>query len=83
MREVGDDADKLFLLLVAEYPHQWNRITQGLLSLVKKFSKEVVNLACRRALAFGVIQYKTIKNICANGSYKLPLEWGNNEHITN
>ena len=84
MKQVGTDAGRLFLLVVSEYPYQWNRITQGILSLTKKFSKEIVNLACRRALAFNVVQYKTIKNICANGSYKLPIEWSSdNEYITN
>jgi transposase len=84
MRQVGIDAGKLFLLLVSEYPYQWNRITQGILSLTKKFTNEIVNLACRRALAFNAIQYKTIKNICNNGSYKLPLDWrSNDEYIAN
>lgn len=82
MVDVGTDAGRLFLLLVSTYPYYWNRIVQGVLSLTKKFPKEIVNLACKRALAFGVIQYKTIKNICDNGSYKLPLEWSDNEHIT-
>jgi len=74
MKQLGADAGRLFLLLVSEYPHSWNRIAQGVLSLAKKYPEEIVNLACRRALAFNVIQYQTIKKICANGSYKLPLE---------
>ena len=77
MKQIGSDAGKLFLLLTSEHPRDWNRTAQGILSLTKTFPKEVVNLACRRALAFNVIQYKTIKNICANGSYKLPLETNN------
>lgn len=84
MKQVGADAGRVFLLLVSEYPYQWNRIAQGILSLTKKFPKEVVNLACRRALAFDAVQYKTIKNICNNGSYKLPIEWSSdNEYIAN
>lgn len=74
MKSIGTDAGRLFLLLTSEHPRDWNRAAQGILSLTKTFPKEVVNLACRRALAFNVIQYKTIKNICTNGSYKLPLE---------
>jgi hypothetical protein len=38
-------------------------------------SKEVVNLSCKRGIAFGVQQYQVIKNICSNGSYNLPLEF--------
>lgn len=80
MKQIGDDAGILFLLLTSERPRDWNRPVQGILSLTKKFPKDVVNLACRRALAFNVAQYQTIKNICINGSYKLPLEI-NNEYV--
>lgn len=73
MKQIGTDASRMFLALVASYPNQWNRPTQGILSLTKIFPKEIVNLACRRALAFNVIEYSTIKNICNNGSYKLPI----------
>ena len=84
MKRVGADAGRLFLLLTSEHPRDWNRTAQGILSLTKAYPKEVVNLACRRALAFNIVRYKTIKNICANGSYKLPLEWSSdNEYITN
>ena len=82
MKQVGTDVGRLFLLLTSEHPRDWNRTAQGILSLTKAYPKEVVNLACRRALAFNIVQYKTIKNICASGSYKLPLEWSSdNEYI--
>jgi transposase len=74
MKQLGDDAGILFLLLISERPRDWNRPVQGILSLTKKFPKYVVNLACRRALAFNVSEYQTIKNICINGAYNLPLE---------
>lgn len=73
MKQIGADAGRMFLALVASYPNCWNRPTQGILSLTKFFPKEIVNLACRRALAFNVIEYSTIRNICNNGSYKLPM----------
>lgn len=74
MKQLGDDASRLFLLLISKHPHSWNKITQGVLSLTKKYPKEIVNLACRRALAFDAVQYQIIKKICANGSYNLPLD---------
>jgi transposase len=73
MKQIGADAGRLFFALVASYPKCWNRPTQGILSLTKNFPKEVVNLACRRALAFNVLEYSTIRNICSNGSYQLPI----------
>ena len=74
MNKIGTEAGKLFLFLIAKQPRDWNRTTNGILSLTKRFAKDVVNLACKRALAFNVIQYQTIKNICQNGAYNLPLE---------
>lgn len=73
MKQIGADAGRMFLALVASYPNRWNRPAQGILSLTKFYPKEVVNLACRRALAFNVAEYSTIRNICSNGSYKLPI----------
>ena len=75
MNQLGEDAGKLFLLILKKHPTEWNRMTQGILSLSKKFSTEIVNLACRRALAFQICRYRIIRNICENGSYKLPLEF--------
>ena len=73
MKQVGADVGRIFLAFVDLYPKNWNRPVQGVLSLTKFFPKEIVNLACRRALAFNVIEYSTIKNICSNGSYNLPI----------
>lgn len=48
---------------------------QGILSLRKNFPPEVIELSCKRAIAYDACKYSTIKNICQNGSYKLPLEF--------
>ena len=53
----------------------WFKTVQGILSLEKSYTKEIVELACKRALAIQVYGYQTIKNICKNGSYKLPVEF--------
>ncbi len=74
LNTIGYDAGALFLLLVDRYPYNWNRIAQGIISLSKTYSKEVVNLACKRALAFNIVEYKVIKNMCQNGSYALPID---------
>jgi transposase len=74
MQQVGEHAEQLFLQLVKTQPHTWYRITQGILSLTRQFSKAIVNAACQRALVYDVLQYRTIKNMCENGSYQLPLD---------
>lgn len=79
LNNIGYDAGELFLLLLNKYPYNWNRIAQGVLSLTKSYSKEVVNLACKRALAFNVVEYRIIKNMCQNGSYALPIDTINME----
>ncbi|RLF34667.1 MAG: IS21 family transposase [Thermoplasmata archaeon] len=75
MADIGEYAEQLFLLVIEKQPKYWSRTIQGILSLKKIYSCEIINLACRRALAYGVYQYQTIKNICGNGSYNLPVEF--------
>lgn len=75
MAEIGEYAEQLFLLAASNQPKHWNKIIQGVLSLKKNYPPEIINLACKRALAYGVYQYQTIKNICRNGSYNLPVEF--------
>ena len=75
MADIGKYAEQLFLAIVEKQPRDWSRPICGILSLIKKYPKKIVNLACKRALAFNVYKYQTVKNICSNGSYVLPLEF--------
>ncbi|MCK5493152.1 MAG: hypothetical protein KAJ14_08585, partial [Candidatus Omnitrophica bacterium] len=50
MAEIGSYAEQLFFAM-KENNNYWLRASQGILSLTKKYSKNVVNLACQRALA--------------------------------
>jgi len=79
MAKIGRYAEQLFFLIVQNHPKDWNRTVQGILSLRKTYPDEVIEAACRRALAFGVMRYSVIKNICHNGSYILPLEFDKEE----
>lgn len=75
MAEVGEYAQQLFFLIIERKPRGWSATVQGILSLTKTYPDKVVDLACKRALAYEVIQYSVIKNICHNGSYTLPVEF--------
>lgn len=75
MRDIGEYAEQIFFKIIQEHSNDWVRTVRGILNLVKRYPKEVVNLSCKRALAFGVCGYQIIKNICINGSYILPLEF--------
>ncbi|MDP8293117.1 MAG: IS21 family transposase [Candidatus Orphnella occulta] len=75
MSEVGSHAEQLFFAIAEKQPKDWGRPIYGILSLLQHYPKDIVNSACKRALAFKVYKYQTVKNICANGSYILPLEF--------
>ena len=81
MAEIGPYAEQLFFLAVQNHPREWARTVQGILFLLKTYPKEILELSCKRALAFGVYQYQIVKNICANGSYLLPVEFDFSESV--
>jgi transposase len=83
MSEIGEYAEQLFLLIIEKRPKDWTRIVQGILSLLKRYPKDILNLACRRALAFGIWQHQIINNICSNGSYNMPIEFNSFEETKN
>ncbi len=73
MRSLGKATETLFSKIVEDHPHDWYRIVKGILSLRKTYSDEVIDLTCKRALAFGITHYRKIKRICESGCYHLPL----------
>jgi len=73
MRSLGIATEILFSKIVEDHPHDWYRIVKGILSLRKTYSDEVIDLTCKRALAFGITHYSKIKRICESGCYHLPL----------
>ena len=75
MKNLGPYSEQLFFLILQNQKGYWFKTIQGILSLEKSYPKEIVELACKRALAFQVYEYQTIKNICKNGSYNLPVEF--------
>jgi transposase len=75
MAGIGPYAEQLFFALVETQPKTWGKSTRGILSLLKKYPKDIIDLACKRALAFNAYKYQTVKNICENGAYALPVEF--------
>ena len=74
MAVIGKSAQELFYLILAEEPYNWYRIVSGILSLQKLYHNNVIESACKRALGFGIIEYKKIKSICKSGCYNLPMD---------
>jgi len=75
MAQIGPFAEQLFLYIIDIRKRDWSRPIQGIISLKKSFPNNIIERSCKRALAYGIIQYQTIKNICVNGSYALPIEF--------
>ena len=74
MKAIGQYSEKIFLAILQQQPQAWYRITTGILNLKKQFDTDVVEQACKRALAFNITSYSKIKNICKTGAYNLPID---------
>ena len=75
MAQIGIFAEQLFFLILNETKTYWHQPVKGILSLTRKYPAQVVEQACKRALAYGVYQYQTVKKICENGTYTLPVDF--------
>ena len=71
---IGPYSLELFNQVVARQPKHWARTVKGIISLTKLYSNDTVEAACKRALAYGISEYQTVKRICKNAAYTLPLE---------
>lgn len=74
MTGVGSCAEAFFDGLVQEVPTHWRKMTQGILSLKKRYTNEQLDIACARALYFHAFSYQHIKGICEKGLFELPKE---------
>ena len=71
---IGPYCGELFNKVIEKQPKHWIRTIKGILSLTNFYSAETIEASCRRALAFGIAEYQTVKRICKNSAYCLPLE---------
>jgi len=55
------------------YPEHGFRSCMGIISLAKRFDKERLEAACRRALCIKGVSYKSIKSILENNLDQKPL----------
>ena len=75
MAGIGVYAEQLFFLILKEQKRYWVKTVKGILSLTRRYPREVVELSCKRALVYGAYQYQVVKNICESGAYVLPLDF--------
>jgi len=76
MGEIGANAAKFFSLFKETSAYRCNhfRSISGILSLRKKYGDKELDLACGRAVRYGNLSYRAIKNILEKGLYFLPLD---------
>jgi len=57
------------ILCSKKYPEQMYKVCIGIINLSKKYGKERVNNACKRAIKFDIYSNKKIKNILEQVNY--------------
>lgn len=65
-RKIGPKAEELITDLLGERPLNRLRAVQGILRMTQKYGPERLEAACRRALFFDELSYRTIKRILVN-----------------
>lgn len=83
MSDIGTFAEQMFFLILKKTRYHWSCPVKGIISLTKKYPKEIVDMACKRAIAYGAYQYQTVKRMCENGSYLLPVDFNITMEVTN
>ena len=71
--QIGEDCLVLIELLFADQVLDKLRTAQGIIGLSKKYGKDRLNAACRRAMAFNSLQHRTIKTILEQGVEYEPI----------
>lgn len=71
--EIGEHTHALCQRILSDRCVDKLRPTRCLLSLVEKFGKERLEMACERALNYGTIRYVSVKNILEKGLDKEPI----------
>ncbi len=73
-----------FLSLVKENsPKSYRKIAKGVESLIKEYGYDIIELCSKRALKYGNISYKEIKNICKNRFYEQEIISANQKPLNN
>lgn len=65
--EIGLSVFALVEKLLSERPSDRLPTAQGIIKLRRKYSNRRLDFACRRALFFGELKYRTVRNILENG----------------
>jgi len=73
---IGSNAILFMQELEQVKPRHWHEMLRGILSLEKQYDKQAIDLSCARALSYGAISYREVKNILEQQLYQMNLEEG-------
>ena len=76
MEDIGQGALKFYDAFINQDnigKYNYRSIT-GIIALKKKYDKNTIDGACKRALYYGVLTYSLVKKICEKGLVMLPIE---------
>lgn len=65
--QAGSEVAAFLLALQEHQPYHWRDMINGICALTRSYEKELINQACRRALAYQAYSYRAVKNICQKG----------------
>lgn len=71
--QVGPKTSELIERLLAEKPVDRLRAAQGIMSMARRYGPARVEAACRRALVFNIVSYRSVKTILAKAMENEPL----------
>jgi transposase len=74
-KQIGSHCEQVIQKLLSDSVMDYLRAVQGIISLHKKYGQARLDAACRRALVFQSVRYKTIKSILQKGLEYAPPDF--------
>ncbi len=73
---IGSNAILFMQELERVKPRHWHEMLRGILNLEKQYDKAAIDLSCARALTYGAVSYREVKNILEHRLYQQLPEGG-------
>lgn len=71
MKTIGSNAYQYFIMLVEKQPSYWSQTLRPIYGMVSEYGNEAVDKALGRALAFGALDVRVIRNILEKKLYDI------------
>jgi hypothetical protein len=71
MKEIGTNAHQYFIMLLEKQPSYWSQTLRPIYGMVSEYGAEAVDKALRRALSYGALDIRIIRNILEKKLYDI------------